>query len=107
MTEQFNNQNHQSTNSQSSIINTSQNNNNENQVIPLSDWILTIILTSIPLVGFICLLVWALSSNTPLNKRNWAKANLIVMAAFAVIGIILLILFWGLIMASLVASSSN
>ena len=43
------------------------------------EWFLTLLLTAIPLVGFILLLVWAFSGSTNLNKKNWAKANLLWM----------------------------
>ena len=45
-------------------------------------------LGAIPLVGFILLLVWAFSSDTNLNKRNYARAILILMLvgiAFSII----------------------
>jgi len=54
---------------------------------PLSvgDWFITILITSIPLVGLIMLLVWGFSSGTNINKANWAKATLI----WYVIGIVI------------------
>ena len=53
------------------------------------DWMLTILLLMIPLVNIILLFVWAFSSETNLNKKNFAKAQLIFMG----IGIILSIIF--------------
>lgn len=46
---------------------------------PLSvgDWMLTLFLTAIPILGIIMLFVWAFGSNTPTSKANWAKAALI------------------------------
>lgn len=77
----------------------------ENQLInekPLSlgDWIITLILTAIPLVGFVMLLIWAFGGNTPQSKANWAKANLI----FMLIGIVLAVIFWIIIGAALFSS---
>ena len=33
----------------------------------IGDWVLTLILTAIPLVGFVCLIVWAVSSSPEIN----------------------------------------
>jgi len=50
-------------------------------VVPVWDWILTFILTSIPLVNIVMLFIWAFNSNTNPSKANWAKAVLILIAA--------------------------
>ncbi len=52
--------------------------------ISVGDWLLTLIVTAIPLVGFIMLFVWAFSSSTHPSKASWAKAALIL-AAIAII----------------------
>jgi uncharacterized membrane-anchored protein len=70
--------------------------NSQEKVISIGEWIVTLILTAIPLVGFIMLLVWAFGSNTPTTKANWAKAALIMM----VVGIVL----WFLVIGSIVAA---
>ena len=58
------------------------------------EWFLTIFLSSIPLVGFILMLVWAFSGSTNLNKKNWAKANLLWMLIFIVLyAIFMLVIF--------------
>ena len=46
---------------------------------PLSttDWFITILIASIPLVGFIMLFVWAFGNNAHPSKSNWAKATLL------------------------------
>jgi membrane protein YdbS with pleckstrin-like domain len=49
-------------------------------VVPVWDWILTFILTSIPLVNIVMLFIWAFNSNTNPSKANWAKAALILFA---------------------------
>jgi hypothetical protein len=46
--------------------------------INLGDWIISVLVTKIPLIGFIMLIVWALDKNIDPNKSNWAKAELIV-----------------------------
>lgn len=44
----------------------------------LGDWIVSVIITKIPLIGFIFLIIWAVDKETDPNKANWAKAELIV-----------------------------
>jgi len=63
--------------------------------VSVGDWIVTIILSSLPFINIILLLVWAFSSDTPVSKANWAKATLIISAAI----IILVICFYGIIFA--------
>lgn len=63
-------------------------------VVTIGDWIITMILMCIPIVNFIMLLVWAFSRSTPASKANWAKASLI----FMIIGFVLLLIFWGTFM---------
>lgn len=67
-----------------------QQNLNE-QTMTLGDWLVTLLLTAIPFVNIILLIVWAFSSNTNLNKKNYSKAMLIFMS----IGIVLTILLMG------------
>jgi len=59
------------------------------KVYGIGGWLGTLLLSSIPLVGFICLLVWAFSSNTNKNKKNFAIAMLIFMVILLVISVIL------------------
>jgi hypothetical protein len=69
----------------------------ENQNLPgtvhtdvtLGDWMITLLITFIPLVGFIMLFVWAFGGGTHPSKKTWAQATLIWFA----IGIILTIIF--------------
>ncbi len=63
-----------------------------------SDWLLSVFVANIPLLGFIMLIVWALDHSTNPSKRNWAKAKLIwfgvVFAIFLVFGIFIAIGFF-------------
>jgi ABC-type Na+ efflux pump permease subunit len=65
-------------------------NNTQEKPITIGEWIVTFILTAIPIVGFIMLLVWAFGSNTPTTKANWAKASLIMMVIGIVLGFLLI-----------------
>ncbi|WP_075351812.1 hypothetical protein [Algoriphagus marinus] len=61
--------------------------------VTLGDWIISVIVTKIPLIGFIMLIVWAVDKNTDPNKANWAKAELIV----KLIGFLIVIIFIAII----------
>lgn len=98
--------NYQQTDSKPYVVNNYQN-NNETRPTSVGDWILTLIITGLPVIGFICLLIWAFSSGTSISKKNWAKANLIVMLIFSAITIFILIMFGGVILAAIRNSSTN
>lgn len=67
----------------------------------VGDYMLMIFLSIIPLAGFILLLVWAFDSNVNLNKRNYARANLII--ELVVVGLVVVIC----IIAGIASTSSN
>lgn len=70
-----------------------QNQGSSYQPMSIGDWIITFIITYIPLVGFIMLFVWAFGDGTHPSKKTWAQATLILM----VVGVILAIIFFGII----------
>ena len=57
-------------------------------IVTLGDWLITLLIAAIPLVGFIMLFVWAFGSNTNINKANWAKATLIWLAVIVVLNLL-------------------
>jgi Na+/melibiose symporter-like transporter len=57
-----------------------------NNVVSVGEWIVTFILLAIPVVNLILLLVWGFSDSTPLSKKNYAIAVLIIMVVGAVMG---------------------
>ena len=61
--------------------------------VSVGEWIITFIIFSIPIVGFIMLFVWGFGDNTKPSKRNWARAMLI-----SIIGLFLLALFVNFLM---------
>ena len=67
------------------------------QPMTIGDWIITFIITYIPLVGFIMLFVWAFGGDTHPSKKTWAQATLIIFA----ISIVLVIIFAGIIVSML------
>lgn len=64
-------------------------NNMQNQVMSVGQWMLTIFLSGLGLIGLVMLFIWAFDSTTPLVKKNYARAMLI----FEAIGVGLAILF--------------
>lgn len=64
--------------------------------LSLGDWVINVIITKIPLIGFIMLIVWAVDTNTEENKANWAKAELISkLIGFAIVMIFVAIVGFG------------
>ena len=74
---------------------------------PLSvkDWLVTLLLMAIPIVGIVLLFVYAFGSNENVNRQNWAKAQLIMLAIVMVLVVLILIIF-GSIFAATMASNS-
>jgi len=71
--------------------------NEQVNVISTKDWMITILISAIPLVGFIMLFVWSFGAGENPNKANWAKAALIWLAVVSVLTLI----FWATIAAAL------
>lgn len=62
-------------------------------VLSVQEWVITLIITAIPLVGFIMLFVWGFGSGTNENKANFAKGALIVYAIMIVLYILFMVVF--------------
>jgi len=69
--------------------------NDQNRPLTVGDWLITLIVLSIPLVGFIFLLYWALSSSSNINRKNFCIAYLVV--ALIIIGLVLVLMFLGVL----------
>jgi uncharacterized membrane protein YdbT with pleckstrin-like domain len=67
--------------------------------LTVGDWLITLFIQSIPIVGFIMLFVWAFGDNTHPSKKTWAQASLIFLVAIAVLSIIFLMLAGGIFMS--------
>ncbi len=59
----------------------------------VKDWVITVIISGIPVAGIIMLCIWAFGSDAPRTKSNYAKAMLIIQAVSVVFGIIIGILY--------------
>jgi heme/copper-type cytochrome/quinol oxidase subunit 2 len=60
--------------------------------VTLGDWMITMLICAIPLVGLIMLFVWGFSGSTHPSKANWAKAVLIWAAIALVFYIIVFVI---------------
>ena len=67
----------------------------------VGDWMVTYLLTSIPLVGFIMLFVWSFSSDTNPSKKTWAQATLIWLMIITVLYLILGAVFMAAVVGSM------
>ncbi len=67
--------------------------NQDNQTVTTGNWVLTILLTMIPVVNIIMLFVWAFGGSTQPSKANWAKASLIWLAIFIVLYLLIFVIF--------------
>ncbi len=56
-------------------------------VMQTSDWAVVLLLMMLPVVGIVMLFVWAFSEGN-LNRRNFARAQLIFVGVFFVIALI-------------------
>lgn len=66
----------------------------------VKDWLVTMLLMAIPVVGIVLLFVYAFGSNENINKQNWAKAQLLLAAI--ILGLVIIgALFFGALFASL------
>lgn len=55
--------------------------------VTIGNWIITLIITMIPIVNIVMLFVWGFSRTTHPTKANWAKAALILVAVWIILGI--------------------
>lgn len=62
-------------------------------VVKTGEWVVTYLITAIPLIGIIMLFVWAFGGNANPNKANWAKAALVLAAIVIGIYIIIFMIF--------------
>ncbi len=85
------------------MYNENENFSNLDKPMTLGDWVVTLILTAIPIANIVLLFVWGFSSNTNTSKKNWARATLI----FFAVGIAVWVLFLGSMVGSIISNSQN
>jgi heme/copper-type cytochrome/quinol oxidase subunit 2 len=75
-------------------------------VMSVKDWVITLLVAAIPLIGFIMLFVWAFGSGNNVNKSNFAKGALILTAILIVIYIIIFMVIGAAFMAGSVGGNN-
>ena len=73
---------------------------NPDQVVSLGDWMITMLICWIPIVGLVMMFVWAFGNSNP-SKRNWARAALLWAVIAFVFYMIIFIMFGAMITAGL------
>jgi hypothetical protein len=64
----------------------------QSAVVGTVAWLVYLIVAAIPVVGLVMCIVWAFGGSN-LNRRNYFRAALILMAALIVLGIIISVVF--------------
>ncbi len=59
----------------------------------VQDWFITLLITAIPILGFIMLFVWGFGDGATTAKANWAKATLLWLAVVALFYFFIAVLF--------------
>jgi len=77
--------------------------NQDQKPMSVKDWLITLLLMAIPVVGIVLLFVYAFGSNENENKKNWAKAQLIMLAIVFALVIFILIIFGSIFAAAMAA----
>lgn len=45
--------------------------------VSIGEWMITLLIMTLPLINVIMLFIWAFSGNSNISKANWAKATII------------------------------
>ena len=59
----------------------------------MGDWLLTILAAMIPCAGLVLYIMWAFGSTGNVNRRNFCRAQLIIMAVVFVLYMIIAVVF--------------
>ena len=69
--------------------------------ISFSDWMITFLLLCIPVINVIVLFLWAFGKHSKKSKENYAKAALVWVFIWTLIGFTIFTVFWGIINGTL------
>lgn len=73
----------------------------QNSVVSVGDWMLTIFIMAIPFINIIMLFVWAFSGEPNKSEANWAKASLLWMLIIMIISFVIIGLIGGALLSNL------
>ncbi|HBD65203.1 MAG TPA: hypothetical protein DC038_12310 [Clostridiales bacterium] len=73
------------------------------EVVSIKEWLITILILSIPIVNIVMIFVWAFGSGTKTSKSNYFKANLIIV----VISFFIFILLYAIMSSTAWSSMIN
>jgi branched-subunit amino acid transport protein AzlD len=77
---------------------------NQNQKpMSVKDWLITLLIMAIPIVGLVMLFIYAFGNNENVNKQNWAKAQLIMLGIVFGLLILFFIVFGSIFAATMAA----
>ncbi len=69
-------------------------------VLSTKDWLITLLITAIPIVNIVMFFVWAFGDGTNPNKANWAKASLMFLGILIALYIILFVVIFGMMIGA-------
>jgi len=72
----------------------------DTSVMRTKDWIVTYLVMMIPCIGFIMMFVWAFGSSGNVNRRNYARAILIIIGIVIALYLVVAIIF-GVVLGSM------
>lgn len=84
-----------------SNYNPNNGNQEDNSVMSMGDWLITVLALLIPCAGIILYFVWAFGKNGNVNRRNYCRAYLIYWAITTVLAIIAIAIFAGAIIGAM------
>lgn len=70
---------------------------NQAKIMSFGDWMITILITAIPIVNIIMIIVWAVSNTDNPNRINWARATLAWFAILIGLYILFFVFFFGVL----------
>ena len=70
----------------------------------VGDWLITVIILALPLIGLIMLFVWGFGSSGNINRRNYCRATLVFALIIVALSLVFLFVFGG--MAALMGHQS-
>jgi len=76
----------------------------QNKEMSVKDWFITLLITALPLVGFIMLLVWAFGNNENQTRQNFAKGSLLLALLGLVLAVIFFVVFGSMFAAAAMAN---